>query len=253
MAWFQHGGSKIYYEIAGEGATVLLLPGFSDRIEAHVRLRDILTHTYRVIAADLPGSGQSLPQPRSYHPRYWHDDAEAFIALLRSLDVGEAHLLGYSDGGEVALLMAALAPGMARSALTWGAAGFVDDPEGRISAIFRHVMDGTVPQLASYREYLRENYGEAIARAMTRSEADALDAVVAAGGDISRSLTDRIACRLLMLCGEKDPMVSKPLIDVYVSRVLGAESVVFDGAAHALHSERPELFDATVTAWLARN
>ena len=67
MAWFEHNGSRIYYEEQGSGAAVLVLPGFAGSIEEFAVLREALVAAgYRVIAADLPGSGRSEPQPRAY-------------------------------------------------------------------------------------------------------------------------------------------------------------------------------------------
>ena len=68
MAWFEHGTSRIYYEEQGNGEAVLLLPGWSDSIEGHAALRKALAEAgYRIIAADLPGSGRSQPQPRNLY------------------------------------------------------------------------------------------------------------------------------------------------------------------------------------------
>jgi pimeloyl-ACP methyl ester carboxylesterase len=65
MSSFDHGTSRIYYEESGSGDPVLLLPGFAGSIEEFSSLREALaTGGYRVIAADLPGSGRSEPQPR---------------------------------------------------------------------------------------------------------------------------------------------------------------------------------------------
>jgi valacyclovir hydrolase len=66
MAWFEHGDLRIRYEEYGQGDPALLLPGFSQNAEQLATLRDALAARYRVIAADLPGSGRSRPQPRAY-------------------------------------------------------------------------------------------------------------------------------------------------------------------------------------------
>jgi valacyclovir hydrolase len=253
MAWFRQGDAEIYYEVAGEGSAVLLLPGFSDKIEGHLRLRDTLSRSYQVIAADLPGSGRSLPQPRRYDPGYLRRDAGLFIDMLRALKVTSPHLLGFSDGGEVALLIAALHPTLPRSVLTWGAAGFIDDPDGLIANSMRTVIDDPAPPMAGFRQYLIATYGEAVAAEMSRSFAGAVDGIVAAGGDVSRSIADRITCPLLMLAGETDIFAPKPLLDAYLDLVPTGEGLIFEGAGHGLHFEAPERFDATVAAWLARH
>ncbi len=253
MAWFKHLASEIYFEETGSGDPVLLLPGFSDRVENHKALREALGRNYRVITADLPGSGRSLPQPRNYHPGYYFEDAQAFVALVRDLGLGAAHILGFSDGGEVALLVAAIAPQAARSVLTWGAQGSISDPDGQIISFFRNIVDSRDPASVGYRDYLVATYGEENARAMTQSFAGALAAIKQAGGDICRNRAHRIVCPALLMAGEKDSFVSKAAIDELASRMSCAEAIAVAAAGHGIHEDQPAWFTATVIDWLARS
>src|SRR3990172_7487440 len=123
MAWFEHGTVRIYYEQEGSGDALLLIPGITLSIEDLVPIRQALTPHFRVIAADPPGSGRSGPQPRAYTASYFQDDSRAFLALLDELGASPAHIVGFSDGGEYALLMAELKPPAVRSIVAWGAAG----------------------------------------------------------------------------------------------------------------------------------
>jgi valacyclovir hydrolase len=56
----------------------MLLPGWAGSIIEFDRLRHELSVGFRVIAADLPGSGRSLPQPRDYAPTFYAEDADTF-------------------------------------------------------------------------------------------------------------------------------------------------------------------------------
>lgn len=250
MGWFDHGEARIWYQDSGSGDPVLLLPGFADGIDSHRRLRDALAPHARVIAAELPGSGRSLPQPRTYRPSYYDDDAAAFAALLDHLGAAPAHLVGHSDGGEVALVLAANHPGAARSVVAWGAAGAVADPDGRLAAFFREVIDGQDDGLDAFRASLIAAYGIETARATTRSFAEAIDAAMTAGGDISQDRAHRIACPVLLLNGTQDPFSPKPLVDRLASRLARVRSVSVNGVGHALHEDRPDWFTRTVTAWV---
>jgi valacyclovir hydrolase len=186
MAWFEHDTSRIYYEEQGSGTPVLVLPGFAGSIEEFAALREALVAAgYQVIAADLPGSGRSEPQPRAYTATFIEDDARSFAALLQHLATGSAHLIGFSDGGEISLLMAALTPGVARSVVTWGAAGVLNDPSGQLREAMYNVVDHPIPPLQQFREYLVSTYGEANARAMTQSTVGAISDIIKAGGDLS--------------------------------------------------------------------
>jgi pimeloyl-ACP methyl ester carboxylesterase len=169
MSWFEHGDSRNYYEEYGGGEPLLLLPGFSQSGDDLAALRDILAARYKVIVADLPGSGRSQPQPRTYTATYYEDDAASCAALLREQGMEPAHLIGFSDGGEVALLMAALTPDLVHSVVTWGAAGRLNDPEGQLRAVMQHLIDQPIPPLREYRDFLVDYYGEENARAMTQN------------------------------------------------------------------------------------
>ncbi len=251
MAWFEADDARIYFEDEGSGPPVLLLPGFADTIGGHATLREALHGRYRVIAADLPGSGRSGPQPRDYQVGFYEKDGRAFLALLRHLGAVPAHVLGFSDGGEVALMMAALAPEATRSVFTWGAAGAVADPGGTISAAFGTVVDNPIPEFIGFRDYLIATYGEDVARASTRSFANAITAMVAAGGEIIGERAANIACPVMMVAGERDFIVPKALMDNLAIRIARAETREVEGAGHVVHQDRPDWIVDAASAWLA--
>ena len=250
MAWFDHMGSRIWYEEQGQGTPVLLLPGFSDRILHYTQLRDALSSRNRVIAADLPGSGRSLPQPRSYDRGYYDEDATSFLALLGEIGALPAHVLGHSDGGETALVMAVQSSRSVRSLLTWGATGYVEDPRGAIDEFFSHVIDAPKPGQENYRQYLIETYGEATARAMTQSFAAAMHRIEAEGGDICRSRAGVIACPTLLLHGANEAFFDFSLTKDLAAAIPGAIVEKVAGAGHGIHEDRPEWFLNRIRAWL---
>ncbi len=106
-----------------------------------------------MIAADVPGSGRSGPQPRTYTPSYYHDDARVFLAMLDSVVASPACLVGFSDGGEYALLMATQRPEAVRSVVTWGSVGALPQaPE--LTEAFSALIDDPIPPLAAFSAYM---------------------------------------------------------------------------------------------------
>ncbi len=255
MAWFEHGSSRIYYEEQGSGTPVLVLPGFAGSIEEFAALRNALvTAGYRVIAADLPGSGRSEPQPRAYTATFFEDDARSFAALLQHLTSGSAHLIGFSDGGEISLLMAALMPGVARSVVTWGAAGVLNDPSGQLRQAMYNVVDHPIPPLQQFRDYLVSTYGEANARAMTQSTVDALsDIIEKSGGDLSLSKAANITCPVLIIAGEHDIFAPPALVTQLGTRISTAEVLEAEGAEHNVYADRPEWLTQTILDWVGKH
>jgi valacyclovir hydrolase len=254
MSWFEHGTSRIYYEEHGAGDPVLLLPGWSQSAEELAAVRDALAASYRVIAADLPGSGRSQPQPRAYAATYYEDDAAAFAALLRQLGVVPAHLVGFSDGGEIALLMAALTPDVARSVATWGAAGRLSDPEGQLRQVMYNLVDHPIPPMQGFRDHLVATYGEANARAMSQSQAGAVTAILegASGGELALASADQITCPVLLITGAHDFFAPPSLVAQAAARIRGAETMTADGAGHDVQNSHPDWLTHTILDWLAR-
>jgi valacyclovir hydrolase len=254
MAWFEHGTSRIYYEEQGSGTAVLVLPGFAGSIEEFAALREVLVAAgYRVIAADLPGSGRSEPQPRTYTATYFEDDARSFAALLQHLETGPAHLIGFSDGGDISLLMAALMSGVARSVVTWGAVGVLNDPSGQLREAMYNVVDHPIPPLQGFRDYLVSTYGETNARAMTQSVVGALSDIIKAGGELSRSKADNITCPVLLISGEHDIFAPPSLASELAARIRAAEVLVAEGAEHNVYMDRPEWLMQTILDWLGKH
>jgi valacyclovir hydrolase len=211
-------------------------------------LREALTPEFRVIAADLPGSGESGPQPRTYPASYYRDDAPVFLAMLDALKASPARVVGFSDGGEYALLMAALEPNAVRSIVTWGAAGSLPDaPE--LTEAFSSLVDNPIPPLADFSAYMKVAYGDSNARIMVQSLAASLRAIMEAGGDISRSQAASITCPALLITGEHDFLATPTLVSDMAHAIPHGEFLEAKGAGHPVHHDRPAWLTETVVGW----
>jgi valacyclovir hydrolase len=251
MARFEYDGASIYYEETGSGEPVLFMPGFTESIARHAKLRETLSATYRVIAADLPGSGQSKPQPHDYTPDYWRDDAHAFAALVDVVVGAPVHVLGFSDGGEVALLLAAHHPALVKSVLAWGAVGFAAESGRDMVGSFFNVIDRPAPGWEDYRTHLIDYYGLDLARAITQGFARNALTLIDRGGDISRSLAGTVVCPLLLIVGEQDTANPSALAKEYAKAARAGTAITVPGAGHEVHVSHRDWFERTVSEWLA--
>jgi valacyclovir hydrolase len=191
--------------------------------------------------------------PRAYTATYYEDDARSFTALLHHLITGPAHLVGFSDGGEVELLMAALTPGLARSVVAWGAGGALTEEILPAVEALANIVDDPIPPMQPFREYLVAAYGEANARTTIQHFTGAARAIIEGGGNISLSRAGNISCPVLLLVGEHDSIVSPPLVSNLASRIPNSESVVVEGAGHGVHEDRPGWLVETVLGWLEKH
>lgn len=249
MPWHGPDGQRVYYEDSGRGETVVLMPGWAGSIIELNRLRSELSDGFRVLAIDLPGSGRSQPQPRHYTASYYRDDARMLLRLLDSLQIGGAHLVGFSDGGEEALLLAALRPGLARSVVSWGAAGQVIAAPEMLAAV-ANMVDQPAEHLMTLAAYLVEAYGQDNARIMASSWAAAMAGIVAAGGDISRSRAGQITCPALLISGSNDPFCPPELVQAMAQRIPRGGFIEAPGAGHDVHMSHARWLAGLVSDWL---
>ena len=93
-------GLQLYYEVYGQGQPLILLHGGLGSIEMFSPILPQLAKGRQVIAVDLQGHGRTADANR---PLSYEAMADDVAALLRSLKLNRADVMGYSLGGEVAL------------------------------------------------------------------------------------------------------------------------------------------------------
>jgi pimeloyl-ACP methyl ester carboxylesterase len=108
---FVHDGVRLAYEVHGTGEQVLVfLHAILLSSELNRRLAgDLAAAGHRVVLLDLPGHGRS-DKPRRASAHRIDTYARHVIALLDHLGVDRAVVGGVSLGGNVSLMVAALAP-----------------------------------------------------------------------------------------------------------------------------------------------
>lgn len=109
---------------------LVLLHGFMGSVSAMRPLVGQLFHRHKVIAVDLPGHGKSLMPPV---PDWFTPEAagQLFWQTLDQRGVEQAHLVGYSMGGRLALCAALQQPQRVASVVCLGATPGIADPQQR--------------------------------------------------------------------------------------------------------------------------
>ena len=122
-------GKRYALQVSGQGEPILLLHGFSADKSSWNALRGVLQSTHQVIAIDILGHGASA-KPASASDYAMDHVARDIIDLLNQMGLDEAHLLGYSMGGRLALYLATHYPARIKSLILESASpGIPDDDE----------------------------------------------------------------------------------------------------------------------------
>lgn len=98
--------TELYYQLEGHGPLLVLANGIFQRTEAWEPLLAFL-EGYSVLRYDMRGQGRSAVPPGPYTPQLHATD---LLALLQHLGIQHYHLLGLSNGGVVAQVLAAQNP-----------------------------------------------------------------------------------------------------------------------------------------------
>ena len=98
---------KLHCREQGSGAPLILLHGNGEDSTYFEHQIERLSRTFRVIALDTRGHGRS---PRGSAPFTIRQFADDLLAFMDEHGIERAHLLGFSDGGNIALVFALAHP-----------------------------------------------------------------------------------------------------------------------------------------------
>ncbi|MBK8988691.1 MAG: alpha/beta hydrolase [Chloroflexi bacterium] len=242
-------GATLAYVDIGAGRPLLLMHGFTGTARAHLGwLIDTLqTHT-RVIAPDLRGYGASQPPPRDFPPDFYQRDADDMAALLRHVNCGPVVVMGFSDGAESAILLAATYPELVAGVVAWGVSGVIS--QAMLNAVKARVPVPAKPHWGQWQQQIAARHGAAQVEPMICGWNEAAAAIFARGGNICLAEAAQVRCPVLLLNGDGE--VGNTLDDVtrLVARLGSGRLEIIPHSGHPIHDDQPDLFIAQVKAFL---
>ncbi|MDX2141001.1 MAG: alpha/beta hydrolase [Chloroflexota bacterium] len=235
-------GARLHYTTRGAGEPLIALHGMLGTPDAHLsRLIDHLSERYLVIAPTLRGYGQSTPKPRDFPLDFYHRDARDVLALMDALEIKRAHILGFSDGGEIAIICAGLAPERFLSVAAWGAVGY-------FGPAMRPVAQRMYPA-----DWMKDDekrlHGIPDPDGFALGWIAAVKHMIDAGGDVSLSLADKISAPVLVMLGDQDTLNPQEYGQNLVDKLRHGRLAMFK-TAHAIHDEDWEHFRAVLDEFL---
>jgi valacyclovir hydrolase len=243
--------TTLAYHDQGTGAPILLVHGFTGTARSHLGwLIDNLGTDHRVIAPDLRGYGASRPPQRDFPVDFYQRDAHDLAELLDRLGPGPAIVLGFSDGAESALLLAAERPDLVRAVLAWGVAGVI--APAMVASVRPWLpVSAWGADRDEWRRQIIADHGEEQLVPLIEGWVAAAEAIAAAGGNICLAQAAAIRCPTLLINGAGEVGNPPDAVRRLAARIPDCRLEFVAGSGHAVHEDQPELFRQRVRTFLA--
>ncbi len=228
---FTHDGVRLYYEVYGAGEPLLLVHGNGGSIADLAAQISDFRKSYKVIVMDSRDQGRSGDSPDELTYEKMTDD---LAALLDHLNTGPANVLGWSDGGTQALLLAIRHPAKVKKIAV-------------MAANLNPSEDAFYPEIFAFIK----SYIEALPVTDTpesRREHKVADIMLTQPQIDPRAL-EAITAPTLILTGDHDVIRLEHTVEIY-HRIPNSQLAVFANATHMLPFDDPASFNATVERFL---
>ena len=252
-------GARLHYEVTGSGPALVLIHGNTLDTRMWEGQVDCFSSRYQVIRYDMRGFGRSAaPTAEPYSP------ADDLGALLRYLGVAQAHILGLSLGGLVAIDFALAYPEMTHTliAADAGLREFQWQEYGEFSAAVRTTAQTAGIEAARAQWLAGALFSPALEQRQPAAHLRQMVADYSGWHWLNKetlraspsSVIERlelIHCPALVIVGERDLADFRAVADLLQQRIPGASKVVMPGVGHLSNMEDAAQFNTLVLDFLA--
>ena len=227
--FYDINGFKMYTETYGSGPALLMLHGNGGSIAAFSKNIPYFAQHYTVILADSRSQGKSL-DPN--HPLTFEMMADDFAALLDAMHIPSAYVIGWSDGGIDALLLALRHPEKVKRLASTGA-NLTPTPDAFAPGVWDEIQH-------EYESGLHKPY--LTAKEKNDRKVFLLDYLEP---HITLAQLHTIQTPSLIICGDHD-LISVPHTVQIFQNLPHAELWVVPNSGHATLIEHTDDFNRTV-------
>jgi pimeloyl-ACP methyl ester carboxylesterase len=260
MPFADNQGTRIYWDEEGTGAPVFLIMGLGYPSAMWHRTRPALSASYRTIALDNRGAGQSDVPPGPYSIALMASDA---AAVLDAAGVPSAHVFGVSMGGMIAQEFALQYPGRVQS-LILGCTAFggpnakrtepaaVELLKARSSMTREQAAEAAIPFIydtATPRHLIDEDIAQR--QPWPTSPAGYLAQLQAILTWESFSRLPQITAPTLVIHGKADRLVPPANAELIAARIPSAQLVLLEHASHLFSTDQPGAAEKAIFEFLA--
>ncbi len=249
-----HNNGRIYYEVVGSGDPIVFIHGFTlDRTMWQPQI-EFFSKDYQAITYDARGFGKSSLPVASY------DHAADLQALLKHLEIEDAHIVGLSMGGRIATNFTLAYPEMIKSLTLMGSAldGYKSEVDWNVYAK-EESLEKTKENWLNHELFTVTQKRPKVVNALRKIVEDYSgwhwlnhDPQISAGTR-ARGRLHEIAKPTLIVVGEGDLHYFHNISNVLASEIPNAQKVVVSKAGHMVNMEAPDEVNRLLASFIAKS
>jgi pimeloyl-ACP methyl ester carboxylesterase len=241
QGYVEHDGARIWYAAYGSGPTVILLHGgLGHSGNWGYQVPALVSSGYHTVVIDSRGHGRSTRDERPFSYELMAADVSA---VMDTLNLEKAGLVGWSDGAVIALILADKSPARVRGVFFFACN---TDPSGTKEfdftpivgrCISRHMQDYS--QLSATPDQFNE-FSEAVGL-MQRTQPN-----------YSAEDLAQISVPVAIVHSEHDEFIKREHAEYLAKSIPHAEFIFLPDVSHFAPLQRPEQFNRTMLSFLSK-
>jgi pimeloyl-ACP methyl ester carboxylesterase len=254
----------MYYEVHGDGEPLVLIHGLSLDSSWWINQLPVFSQTYQVIVFDNRGVGQTESPDSPYSTEMMADDT---VALLKSLNITTAHILGVSMGGMIAQQIALKYPEIVKSLILATTAAKFPARAKHLTRLWLKMVEQQVSPETRLREVClwvftnkffedEEQVTTAVNLGLNQPhpqpERGFAGQVAALLQHDTQDRLSQITVPTLVLVGKEEILIPVSFSAELAANIPNAELVVSERGGHNYWAETPELFNQAVMQFLTK-
>jgi pimeloyl-ACP methyl ester carboxylesterase len=254
--YIEANGLEVYYEDYGEGEPLLLIHGGTATSQSWASHLPAFTEHFEVFTPDSRGHGRTDNPTGELGYRLMADDA---AALIDALGLQRPLVLGYSDGGQIALELGLRYPGLARALVLGGtqfrfSEAYLEAVRSLLAITEGEEVDPEKleREQPDFVSYLREAHGHVYGPEYWKSYVKQIAALWLRPLRYTPEDIAAITDPVLLLVGDRDGVCTEESVELF--RLLpNAELAVAPASDHGFIEAKAGLFDALALDFLMRH
>jgi pimeloyl-ACP methyl ester carboxylesterase len=255
-AYIEANGLRAYYEAYGEGEPLLLIHGGTATCRSWASHLPAFTEHFRVFAPDSRGHGRTDNPTGELGYRMMADDV---AALVGALGLQRPLVLGYSDGGQIALELGMRYPGLARALVLGGtqfrfSEAYLEDARSLLGIAKGEEVDPEKleREQPDWVAYLREAHGHVYGQGYWKTYVKQIASLWLTPLHYTSEDLGAVTDPVLLLVGDRDGACTEESVELF-GLLPVAELAVAPGSDHGFIEAKADLFDALALDFLVRH